>query len=481
MILFYRCVLRLISDNLPTALIWAGSVPSRKKYKQEQKMLRIISNCWALFLGMGLIMLGNGLQATLLGVRASMEDFGTTITGLVMSGFFLGLIGGCNMVPKVVGRVGHVRTFGALASLASTSILVQAIFVDPLVWWVMRVITGFSYAGLYIVAESWINEAADNGTRGKVLSFYMLISLGGMAGGQMLLNLSTPTGFELFVLVSLMISLAVIPILLSTARAPQFDVSENVGILQLYFVSPLGVFGMFVTGMSIGAFFGMGAVYASDIGLSVKEISFFMGTLILGGFLFQYPLGWLSDYFGPNKVIIFSCTGGAVVSFVAMNFTGEGVLFYLIVATVGGLAMPLYSLCCVHTNDYLTPTQMVAASGTLVLLSAVGATVGSPITALAMDIFGPQAFYGSIGVMLSSVAVFAIWRSTQRVEVGAEEQGDFVVMATTSPLTASLNPDIEMEELEVATGEDTEVIQSSFEELVNDLENPDEENSPEDT
>jgi len=435
-------------------------------------MLSVISNCWALFLGMGLIMLGNGLQATLIGVRASIEDFGTTITGLVMSGYFLGLIAGCNIVPKMVGRVGHVRTFGALASLASTSILVQAVFVAPWVWWAMRFVTGFAYAGLFIVVESWINEAATNGTRGKLLSFYMLVSLGGMAGGQMLLNLSHPSSFELFVLVSLLISLAVIPILLSTARAPKIDELENIGVLQLYRVSPLGVFGMFVTGLTIGTFFGMGAVYATDIGFSVKEVSFFMSTLILGGFLFQYPLGWLSDCFGPRKVILFSCTSGAAVSFLAMNFTGEGLLFYVVVATVGGLAMPLYSLCGVHTNDYLTPTQMVAASGTLVLISAVGAAIGSPMTAFAMDIFGPQAFYGSIGVMLSSVTTFALWRSTQRAPVDTDEQGDFVVMAT-SPLSVSLNPDVNLAEIEAAAEMDTEDIQSSFEELVNDLDNPD--------
>ena len=435
-------------------------------------MLSVISNCWALFLGMGLIMLGNGLQATLIGVRASIEGFGTTITGLVMSGFFLGLIAGCKIIPKMVGRVGHVRTFAALASLASTSILVQAVFVAPWIWWAMRLVTGFAYAGLFIVAESWINEAATNGTRGKLLSFYMLVSLGGMAGGQMLLNLSHPSGFELFMLVSLLISLAVIPILLSTARAPKTDALENVGVLQLYRVSPLGVFGMFVTGMSIGAFFGMGAVYATEIGLSVKEVSLFMGVLILGGFLFQYPLGWLSDYFGPRKVILFSCTAGAVVSFAAMQFTGEGLLFYTIVATVGGLAMPLYSLCVVQTNDYLTPTQMVAASGTLVLLSAIGAAIGSPLTAFAMDIFGPHAFYGSISLMLSSVTVFTLWRSTQRAPIETEEQGDFVVMAT-SPLSVSLNPDVDLAEMEAATDEDAEDIQSSFEELVKDLENPD--------
>lgn len=433
-------------------------------------MLNIIINSWALFLGMGLIMLGNGLQATLLGVRASMEGFGTTTTGMVMSGFFIGLIIGCNTAPNLVGRVGHVRTFGALASLASTSILMQAIIVDPWVWWLMRLVTGFSYAGIFIVAESWINDASENGTRGKMLSFYMLVSLGGMAGGQMLLNIAHPSGFELFVLVSLLISFAVIPILLSTARAPQFDVLEHIGIIKLYRVSPLGVVGMFVTGMSIGAFFGMGAVYAADIGLSVKDVSYFMGTLILGGFAFQYPLGWLSDRFGPIKVIIFCCAGGTLMSLIAINFTGVNIPFYATVATVSGFAMPLYSLCCVHTNDYLTPTQMVAASGTLVLLSATGAAIGSPATALAMDIFGPEAFYGSIGVMLCSLAVFALWRSTQRAEVGAEEQGGFVVMAAT-PMSISLKPDVELAEIEAAAEEKPENILTSFEELVNDLEN----------
>lgn len=441
-------------------------------------MLGVLFNCWALFLGLGLIMLGNGLQATLTGVRASIEGFGTSVTGLVMSGYFLGLIGGCQIVPKIVGRVGHVRTFGALASLASTSILVQAVFVSPFVWWSMRFVTGFAYAGIFIVTESWINEAADNGTRGKLLSVYMLVSLGGMAGGQMLLNLSPPSGFQLFVLVSLLISIAVIPILLSTARVPQFDVLENISIIQLYRVSPLGVFGMFVSGLSIGAFFGMGAVYATDIGLSVKDISLYMGALILGGFLFQYPLGWLSDSFGPIKVILFSSITGALVSYGAMYYSPEGLELYVIAATVGGLVMPLYSLCSVHTNNYLTSTQMVAASGTLVLLSAIGAAVGSPLTAFAMDIFGSEAFYGSIGLMMSIIGGFAMWRYPRRNDVELDEQGDFVVMAA-SPLTASLNLDVELAEIEAAGEEDAEDIVTSFEELVSDLESAVEEKEEE--
>ncbi|MFT5701821.1 MAG: MFS family permease [Desulforhopalus sp.] len=432
-------------------------------------MLGVVFNCWALFFGMGLIMLGNGLQGTLIGVRASMEGFGTIVTGLVMSGFFLGLIAGCKIIPVIVGRVGHIRTFGALASLASVSILVQAVFVNPWMWWLMRLVTGFSYAGLFIVAESWINEAANNETRGKLLSFYMLVSLGGLAGGQFLLNLFPPASFELFVLVSLLISLAVVPILLSVSRAPQFDVLENISILQLYRVSPLGVFGMFVSGLTYGAFLGMGAVYAADIGLSVKDISLFMGSLVIGGFLFQYPLGWMSDTFGPIKVILLTSLAGTVVSFAAMYYSPEGLLLYSTAAIIGGLTMPLYALCSVHTNNYLTSTQMVAASGTLVLLNATGAAIGSPLTALVMDIFGSEAFYGSIGGMLCVIGAFALWRYPQRAGVETEEQGDFVVMVS-SPMTAALNPDIALAEFEAAVEEDAEDIITSFEELVSDLE-----------
>ncbi len=441
-------------------------------------MLAVISNCWALLFGMALIMLGNGLEATLLGVRGAKEGFGTTVIGLIMSCYYIGLIVGCIFVPKMVGRVGHIRTFGALASLASTSILLQAIFVHPAVWSLMRLVTGFAFAGLFIVAESWLNEAADNDSRGQLLSFYMLITLGGKAGGQMLLNLAPPSGVELFVLISLLVSLAVVPILLSATRAPQFDVMEKVSVLQLYRVSPLGIFGVLVTGMSLGAN-GMGAVYATDIGMSVKDVSFFMGTLIMGGFLFQYPLGWLSDRIGRRKVIVFCCVGGAITSFFAMGFSGEGLALFAIVATVGGLSMPLYSLCTTHTNDYLTPTQMVAASGTLVLLSSAGAAIGSLVTALAMELFSPHAFYGSIGIMLTTVAVFALWRSTQRADVDSEDMGDFVVLAA-SPLSASLNPDVNQEEIEAAVDENAEVINTSLEELINDLENPDDTRSTED-
>jgi len=439
----------------------------------ESDMFKVVSNCWALLLGMALIMLGNGLQGSLLGLRASIEGFGISVTGLVMSGYFIGLVIGSAIVPKVVQRVGHIRTFGALASLASTSILVHLAVADPWVWWGMRVATGFAYAGLYVVAESWLNDMAENETRGQLLSVYMLISLGGMAGGQFLLNIASPEGFELFILISVLISIAVIPILVSASIAPAYETTESVSIRQLFSVSPLGVFGMFATGVAQGNIFGIGAVYATTIGLDVTEISFFMGSLIVGGFLLQYPIGWVSDIFGRRKIIILTCSVGAVMFIGTSTLTLEGWMIYARIAMVGGLCLPLYSLCASHTNDYLSPGQMVAASGTLVLINGLGASIGSPATAFAIDIFGPQAFFQINGAALALICVFALWRSTQRQAIALEDQGDFVAMAPT-PISAALNPDFELEDIEAAASADKETVQASFAELAEDLNSEDE-------
>ena len=430
-------------------------------------MLQAIAGVWALLLGVGLIMLGNGLQGSLLGVRASMEGFHTSITGLVMSGYFLGLLVGSIAVPKMVARVGHVRCFGALASLASTSILAHAAFVEPWTWWAMRLITGFSYAGLYIVTESWLNQASSNENRGQLLSVYMLISLAGVAGGQFMLNLSHPTGFELFALISVLISLAVIPILISVTPAPTLETPESAGIALLYKVSPLGVMGMFLSGATMGAIFGMGAVYATDVGLSVADVSIFMAAIFLGGAVAQYPLGKLSDMVGRRQVIIVSSAIGGAIAFGASVYSGGGWPLFGIMAVLGAFVMPLYSLCVAHTNDYLNPQQMVAASGTLVLINATGAVVGPPATAFAMDYLGSPAFFWSISLTLGAVGLFALWRSFQREAPSGEEVGDFVAMAPVA-ITPGFTPDVDEEEME-AWVEEAEPVEAIFEELIEEL------------
>lgn len=432
-------------------------------------MLKIMTSTWPLFFGLSLIMLGNGLQGTLLGIRATMEGFDTSVTGLVMSGYFIGLIIGCYYVPRMIEKVGHVRVFGALASVASVSILVQGVWVDPLFWWTMRLVTGFAYSGLYIVTESWLNDASDNDTRGQMLSIYMITSLGSMAGGQFLLNIASPEHIELFILTSLLVSLAVVPLLISATRAPSIDTPESASIFQLFKVSPLGVFGMFASGISIGAFFGMGPVYTTNLGFSVKEVSFFMSAVILGGFISQYPLGWLSDRFGRRQIILNTCMFGSIMGYYAAFNEATGWVFYAFAVFIGGMIMPLYALCSAHVNDYLSPKQMVAASGTLVFINAAGATIGSPIAATGMKYFGSSAFYGTIASTMFAVVIYTLWRSRQRDALQEEDLGDFVIMAPT-PLSASLNLDVEEEAREEAYNEESEEVTASFEELAEELE-----------
>ncbi len=402
-------------------------------------MLAAISSSWALFLGMALLMTANGLQGSLLGVRASIETFPTTVTGLLMSAFYFGFLAGSLLTPKMVVRVGHVRVFAALASLASTAILIHAVVVNPISWAMMRLVSGLCYAGLYVVAESWLNEKATNDNRGQLLSVYMVISMGGMAVGQGLLNVGDPGRADLFILVSILVSLALIPMLLSVNRGPVMDAPAPISIKEVYRSSPTGVVAALMNGILQGGTFGMGAVYGGLIGLSVPAISLFMGTLIIGGVLFQWPIGRLSDRYDRRLVltiVTFVASALAVVaSLAALSFT----TLLAIVFLFGGMMIPMYSIAIAYANDHLNPDQMVAASGTLVLVGGIGAFLGPTLVAGAMDLFGPEGFFLALASTHASLGVFILYRMTQRAALPPEEQGSYVAMpARTTPVAGEM-------------------------------------------
>jgi MFS family permease len=400
-------------------------------------------SAWALLLGMAFIMLGNGLQGTLLGLRATLEGFPTTVTGFVMTGYFVGFLLGSTIAPKIVAKVGHIRVFAALASLASVSALVHAILVDPYSWGAMRVVTGFAYAGLYVVAESWLNDRATNKNRGQILSIYMVVTYGGMTAGQFLLNVGDPASFDLFLLISVMVSLALVPISLTAVSAPTFDAPSPVGLRQLYTISPLGVAGGLANGLSNGVIFGMGAVYANARGMSNAEISLFMGLVLLGGMLLQWPVGRISDLLDRRKVIIGVTALAAFLALIAGSFP-DMPLWSLLVLTflLGGMSLPMYSLCGSHLNDFLEPKQMVAASSAYVLVSGLGAILGPTSASLAMHLAGPEGFFLLLGLVNCFIALFALWRMTRRASMPLEDQGTFVSMPPRgSPVAATLNPE----------------------------------------
>jgi MFS family permease len=378
---------------------------------------------WALLLGFGILMLGDGLQGTLLAVRADLEGFSTTLTGLIMSTFYLGFLLGSILTPRLTIKVGHIRVFAAFAALSSAAILLHALFVTVPVWMAMRLLSGFCFAGLYIVAESWLNDRASNETRGKLLSLYMVVTYIGVGTGQLLLNLADPVGFPLFILTSVLISIAVVPLLLSAGSPPTFQDSVRISLIQLYRLTPLGIVSMFAVGLVTATFFALGPVYAQRLGLDIKDISYFMAAAVLGTVLLQGPIGVLSDRFDRRKIltVVTILTALAALLCIPAARQSTSALFFAI-ALFGGLAFPLYSICIAYTNDHLNPNQMIAASGALVLVGGLGAITGPVLFAMLMDRFGDQALFWSIAAVHGLMGLFAMYRMIRSAPVPLDKQ-----------------------------------------------------------
>jgi MFS family permease len=403
-------------------------------------MLQVLSSAWALLLGMGLLMVGNGMQSTLLGVRGQIENFGTFEMSVVMSAYFVGFLGGSRMAPNLIRRVGHVRVFAALASLISGVMILYPTLVNPWVWALGRVLIGFCFSAVYVTAESWLNDAASNENRGQALSLYMIVQTGGIVGAQGLMVMADPSGYVLFVIPSILVSIAITPILLSISPTPAFDTTKAMSLRELMVYSPLGCVGMFVLGGVFSAQFGMSAIYGSEVGLSVGQISTFVATIFIGGMITQYPIGWLSDRMDRRGLIAIVAAiggGGAMIGFLS---NGDFTLILVAAFLMGGTSNPLYSLLLAHTNDFLEHEDMAAGSGGLIFINGLGAVLGPLITGYVMGVFGPSGFYMILVILFATLAIYTGYRSTQRPTIAVDDMGSFVVMppSTTTPVAMEI-------------------------------------------
>ena len=364
----------------------------------------------ALLLGMAILMLGAGLQATLLGVRATLEGFSTFVTGAVLTGYYVGYIAGSLAAPTLVQRVGHIRVFAALTATAAASILVQSVFVGPWEWALLRGISGVCFAGIYVVAESWLNDRADRRSRGTLLASYMIVIYAALGAGQFFLNLADPRGHELFLLIGVLISVAVVPMALTAQRAPEFALPRRVTFRELLEISPLGTVGAFFSGFATATFFAVGPVYAVRTGLDTGDVATFMALGVLPAIVLQLPLGRLSDRLDRRSVLIGMAVSAAVAAALALQARSGAPLFFGAVALYGGLSLTMYALCVSHINDHLQPEQMVAASATVLLLNGVGSALGPFLVSAAMELTDPRAFFVGAIVMHAAFALYAGWR-----------------------------------------------------------------------
>ncbi len=400
-------------------------------------MLQVLTSAWALLLGMCLLMVGNGMQGTLLGIRGAIEDFSTFEMSIVMSCYFVGFLGGSRLAPHMIRRVGHVRVFAALASLISAVMIIYPTFPNVIVWSAGRILIGFCFSAVYVTAESWLNNAADNSNRGQALSLYMIVQTLGIVASQALLLAADPSGYVLFVIPSVLVSIAVTPILLSISPVPAFDTTKPMSLRELVGFSPLGCAGMFLLGGIFSAQFGMASVYGAEAGLSVAQISLFVATFFVGSVLLQYPIGWISDRMDRRQLIIIVAIIGLGGSILGMML---GHLFSLLLVSafvVGGMSNPLYSLLIAHTNDFLNHEDMAAASGGLVFINGLGAILGPIITGWLMGTaLGPGGFYLFTAVLFGAMALYAAYRATQRASVPVEDTSSYVPVSATGTAVA---------------------------------------------
>jgi len=411
-------------------------------------MLLVMQGSWALLLGMLFLQLGNGLQGTLLGVRGELEGFSTFEMSVVMSAYYLGFLGASKLVPDLIRRVGHVRVFAALASFISAILILYPLLVNPWVWTGGRVIIGFCFCGVYIAAESWLNNAATNENRGQLLSSYMVVQMAGIVAAQLLLLTGDPSGFELFVLISVLVSISFAPILLSITPTPAFETTKPMSIKELFSTSPLGCVGMFFLGGIFSAQFGMAPVFGTSADLSLPQISIFVAAFYVGAMVFQFPVGWLSDRMDRRVLIVVTSAIGFIAAVTAIF--GENIFIILLGSAffIGGMSNPLYSLLIAYTNDFLEPDDMASASGGLLFLNGLGAISGPLFTGYLMTEIGPIGFFVILAALLGVLTVYGFYRMTQRGISDVDTSSYATVLPTTSAVAVEIAQELAIEAAE---------------------------------
>ena len=410
-------------------------------------MRKLLKNSWSLFAGYFVLMVAHGFQGNLLGVRSVIEEFNFIAVGAIMSGYFVGYFAGANTIPNLVGKVGHIRVFAAFASMASLSILIHAVFVNPIIWTLGRFITGFSIVAIFIVMESWLNDRANNRTRGQLLSIYMFITLIGLSLGTLLLNFSSPENYEPFILISLLLSSALIPILLTKRKPPKFKKLGFINIKGLYKNSPLATVSMLCTGIIHSAIFTLGAVYAASVNFTLFEISLFLFLIAVFGGIFQWPIGTYSDKKDRRIVIIFctflsavfcilliAASGGSLQNmYLATSMGTEKTMFFILTSLYAGMAVPMFTLNLAYANDFISKEKFVAAGAGMQIIFGIGAMSGPLICSMLMNKFGSNGFFVHLLLFHLIIGIFGLYRITKR---SYEDNPD----STFTPLPRNITP-----------------------------------------
>ncbi len=408
-------------------------------------MFPLIVPIGAVLLGVALLLLGSGLLNTLLAVRGSLEGYSDSALGLIMSGYFLGYFSGTFAALPLIRRVGHIRAFAMCAALAACSALLHVMFVEPWVWMVLRILNGFVLVILYTVVESWLNGQTPAEQRGRVFAVYMAVNLGALAAAQQLLRLESAMSFMLFAVAAMLISVSLVPVTWTRFAQPPVETVTRLRFKALYRAAPVSVAGALLSGLAMGAFWGLGPVYANRVGLDSASVATFMSMAILGGALFQYPLGRYSDTHDRRSVLMVICLAATAAALLVWLSDGNTPLLYLSIAIYGGLAFCAYPVALAHMIDRLDANQILSGGSSALFLHGVGAAMGPALAGQLMEWFGAGSLAFYFMIMQLALALYTLMRLHVVREDLSDHSTQFVPMVRTSPVALEMMPEEEVE------------------------------------
>ena len=411
--------------------------------------MKALNQLLPLYLSCTLLLMGNGLLFIIIPMSMRLDGQDTDAIGLVMSLYFVGMLLGSLYGRHLISRVGHIRIFAACASVATLCALLHSIWSVPLVWGVLRVLIGFTNATFFMTMETWLSESSTSDNRATVFGSYQFVTYFGLALGQLMLNFAEPQDPILYIYVAMLFCLCMIPVLMSRSGGPRINEPESMPLKTLYRTSPLGVVGIMISGICLGAFYNMSSVYGADAGMTKSQIATFMSATMVGGFLLQFPVGKLADIFDRRTVLVMTLLVACLAAMVLPIMAAQGEMIITIACAVilsGALAC-VYPIALADAFDRLKPSEMVAASGKLILAYATGGAIGPYTSSLVMKQMGADALFGYLIVASLILVAFVMYRMSIRSAVPNALQESFVVQGMT-PMATELDPRTEYNSLD---------------------------------
>ncbi|WP_304511915.1 MFS transporter [Desulfobacula sp.] len=412
-------------------------------------MTSILKSFIALYTATLLLAMSLGLLATFLSLRLTVEEFSTQVTGMILTSYFIGSIIGTFYCRRMIRSVGHIRAFTAFAALATAMVMLHGFYISALAWGVFRFFCGIATIGLFMTIESWLNECTQSETRGRVFSIYMVMCYLGSSVGQQLLNLGEIKDQTLFFIIGFLLVSCIIPIALTRSIHPEIPKVEPVKLKKILKKAPLGILGCFTAGLMNSSFYTMGPVFCHQINLSVSQLSYFMTITVLGGLLFQWPLGLFSDRFDRSIVIPISSGLFAVIS-VLMIIAAQSSfgIFMAATAMFGGLMFTIYPSAVARAHDMFEPGDVVNVSSALLLFFGIGAVIGpiasSAIIELLDSPYGFYIYFSGIGAISAALSFYLRQREIAQI-IPVEDQVDFMIMKHTTQMAMQIDPRSEID------------------------------------